>query len=80
IVSFIQEKEQVPLQQLSRRFPEEAEVIKSLLRRGVLQESQVIKDKLGKKTMKSVDLAIGIDEASTALEQFSAKAQRQREV
>lgn len=30
--------------------------------------------------MKSVDLAIGIDEASTALEQFSAKAQRQREV
>ncbi|MBP1177094.1 primosomal protein N' (replication factor Y) [Paenibacillus sp. PvR133] len=80
IVSFIQEKEQVPLQQLSRRFPEEAEVIKSLLRRGVLQESQVIKDKLGKKTMKSVDLAIGIDEASTALEQFSTKAQRQREV
>lgn len=34
IVSFIQEKEQVPLQQLSRRFPEEAEIIKSLLRRG----------------------------------------------
>ncbi|MEE4577082.1 primosomal protein N' [Paenibacillus polymyxa] len=80
IVSFIQSKEQVPLQQLSRRFPEEAEVIKSLLRRGVLQESQVIKDKLGKKTMKAVDLAISIDEASMALEQFSAKAQRQREV
>ncbi|PNQ83733.1 primosomal protein N' [Paenibacillus polymyxa] len=80
IVSFIQNKEQVPLQQLSRRFPEEAEVIKSLLRRGVLQESQVIKDKLGKKTMKAVDLAISIDEASMALEQFSAKAQRQREV
>ncbi|WP_431088034.1 primosomal protein N' [Paenibacillus sp. 8b26] len=80
IVSFIQEKEQVPLQQLSRRFPEEAEVIKSLLRRGVLQESQVIKDKLGKKTMKAVDLAISIEEASAALEQFSAKAQRQREV
>lgn len=80
IVSFIQEKEQVPLQQLSRRFPEEAKVIKSLLRRGVLQESQVIKDKLSKKTMKSVDLSISIEEASAALEQFSAKAQRQREV
>lgn len=30
--------------------------------------------------MKAVDLAIGIEEASAALEQFSTKAQRQREV
>ncbi|MDO7905250.1 primosomal protein N' [Paenibacillus sp. JX-17] len=80
IVLFVQSRTQVPLGQLSRRFPEQAEMIKSLLRRGVLQESQYIKDKLQKKTLKAVDLAVSVEEAEAALAAFPAKAQRQREV
>ena len=47
---------------------------------GVLLESQAIKDKLNKKTMKSVDLAVDIAAAQEALASFPAKAQRQKEI
>ncbi|MFB5759446.1 primosomal protein N' [Paenibacillus medicaginis] len=80
IVTYIRSKQQVALQALSRQFPQEAAVIKSLLRRGVLQESQMIKDKLQKKMLKAVDLAVSAEEAEAALGDFPNKAQRQKEV
>lgn len=80
IMAYVAQKGEVPAQQLSRIFPDSAETIKSLLRKGILQENQSIKDKLQKKTLKAVDLAVDPDEALAALPRFPAKAQRQREV
>lgn len=46
------------------------ETVKFMLRRGVLIESQSIKDKMGKKKLKAVDLAIGVTAAREALNKF----------
>lgn len=80
IIRFVKSRGQVPLQQLSRKYPNHATLIKKLLLGGVLLESQAIKDKLNKKTMKSVDLAVDIAAAQEALASFPAKAQRQKEI
>ncbi|GIP25283.1 primosomal protein N' [Paenibacillus sp. J23TS9] len=80
ILAYVGQKGEVPAQHLSRIFPDSADTIKSLLRKGVLQENQSIKDKLQKKTLKAVDLVVEPDAAEAALEDFPAKAQRQREV
>ncbi|WP_136606392.1 primosomal protein N' [Paenibacillus dokdonensis] len=80
ILAYVGQKGEVPAQHLSRIFPDSAHTIKSLLRKGALQENQSIKDKLQKKTLKAVDLAVEPDVAEAALEDFPAKAQRQREV
>lgn len=80
IISFIRHKGEVTLQQLSRAYPDHAAMLKSLLRRGILQENQTIKDKLHKKTLKAVHLAVSLEEAHNIIEQFPAKAIRQREV
>ncbi|WP_339273473.1 primosomal protein N' [Paenibacillus sp. FSL W8-0426] len=80
IIRFVQNRGQVPLQQLSRKYPHHAELIKNLLRTGVLLESQLIKDKMGKKTLKSVALAVDAAAAKEAMDSFPAKAQRQKEV
>ncbi|OMF76015.1 primosomal protein N' [Paenibacillus glucanolyticus] len=80
IVRFVGQKGEVSLQQLSRAFPDGAATIKALIGRGRLSEFQQIKDKLQKKTMKAIELAVSSEEASTALASFPAKAQRQKEV
>ncbi|PAF30094.1 primosomal protein N' [Paenibacillus sp. 7516] len=80
IIRFVRSRGQVPLQQLSRKYPNHAALIKKLLLGGVLLESQAIKDKLNKKTMKAVDLAVDAAAAQEALASFPAKAQRQKEV
>ncbi|WP_063565602.1 primosomal protein N' [Paenibacillus sp. O199] len=80
IIRFVKSRGQVPLQQLSRKYPNHAVLIKKLLLSGVLLESQAIKDKLNKKTMKSIDLAVDVAAAEEALNSFPAKAQRQKEV
>ncbi|PZT54793.1 primosomal protein N' [Paenibacillus silvae] len=80
IIRFVQNRGQVPLQQLSRKYPNHAALIKKLLLSGVLLESQAIKDKLSKKTMRSVNLAVDIAAAEEALDSFPAKAQRQKEI
>ncbi|WP_459954258.1 primosomal protein N' [Paenibacillus pini] len=80
ILSLVKQKGEVQSQQLSRLFPNSAPMIKSMLRRGTLQENQTIKDKLQKKKLKSVDFAVSLEDAQTALESFKGKAQRQREV
>jgi primosomal protein N' (replication factor Y) len=80
IIRFVKSRGQVPLQQLSRKYPNHAPLIKKLLLGGVLLESQAIKDKLNKKTMKSIDLAVDVAAAEEALTSFPAKAQRQKEV
>lgn len=49
IIRFVKSRGQVPLQQLSRKYPNHAALIKKLLLGGVLLESQAIKDKLNKK-------------------------------
>jgi primosomal protein N' (replication factor Y) len=80
IIRFVKSRGQVPLQQLSRKYPNHASLIKKLLLSGVLLESQAIKDKLNKKTMKSVNLAVDVAAAEEALSSFPAKAQRQKEI
>ncbi|MCM3133674.1 primosomal protein N' [Paenibacillus polysaccharolyticus] len=80
IIRFVKSRGQVPLQQLSRKYPNHAALIKKLLLGGVLLESQAIKDKLNKKTMKSVNLAVDIAVAEEALFSFPSKAQRQKEI
>jgi primosomal protein N' (replication factor Y) len=80
IISFIGRKVEVTMQQLSNAFPDHAAILKSLLRRGIVQENQHIKDKLQKKTLKAVNLAMSSDEAQEIIDQFPAKAIRQKEV
>jgi primosomal protein N' (replication factor Y) len=80
ITEFIERNGEVSMKQLTRAFPEAAETVKFMLRRGVLVESQSIKDKMGKKKLKAVDLAIGITAAREALNKFPKKSARQKEV
>ncbi|MDH6368237.1 primosomal protein N' (replication factor Y) [Paenibacillus sp. PastF-3] len=80
ITEFIGRNGEVSMKQLTRAFPEAAETVKFMLRRGVLVESQSIKDKMGKKKLKAVDLAIGITAAREALHKFPKKSARQKEV
>ncbi|KTD87967.1 primosomal protein N' [Paenibacillus etheri] len=80
ITEFIGRTGEVSMKQLTRAFPEAAETVKFMLRRGVLVESQSIKDKMGKKKLKAVDLAIGITAAREALNKFPKKSARQKEV
>lgn len=49
IMAYVAQKGEVPALQLSRVFQDSAETIKAMLRKGVLQENQSIKDKLQKK-------------------------------
>lgn len=80
ITEFIGRSGEVSMKQLTRAFPEAAETVKFMLRRGVLIESQSIKDKMGKKKLKAVDLAIGVTAAREALNKFPKKSARQKEV
>ncbi|WP_438351474.1 primosomal protein N' [Paenibacillus sp. FA6] len=80
IIRFIGRKVEVTMQQLSNAFPDHAILLKSLLKRGILQENQYIKDKLQKKTLKAVNLIVSSDEAQHIIDQFPAKAIRQKEV
>lgn len=80
IIRFVSQRGEVSLQQLTRAFPDAAATVKALIGRGRLSEFQQIKDKLQKKTMKAVELAVSSEEAHVALASFPAKAQRQKEV
>lgn len=80
ILAFVKQRGEVTLDQVNRAFPEDADLVKALLSRGLLREYQQIKDKMQKKTLKAVELAVDVSEAKEALVSFPAKAQRQREV
>lgn len=80
ITEFISRSGEVSMKQLTRTFPEAAETVKFMLRRGILVESQSIKDKMGKKKLKAVDLAIGVTAAREALSKFPKRSARQMEV
>ncbi|MFI2857617.1 primosomal protein N' [Paenibacillus sp. JSM ZJ436] len=80
MLDFVKQRGEVSLEQLNRAFPKDSASLKALLAQGLLREYQQIKDKLQKKTMKAVSLSIGLAEARQALESFSSKAQRQKEV
>ncbi|MDN4619569.1 primosomal protein N' [Paenibacillus sp. PsM32] len=80
IVSHIQKQQEVRMELLSRRFGEQAHIIKSLLQRGILLESRSIRDKVQKKTVRTVSLHLPEDEIRTIIEEFPAKAKRQQEV
>ncbi|QSF47051.1 primosomal protein N' [Paenibacillus tianjinensis] len=80
IIDFVRRGGEVSMKQLTRTFPEAAETVKFMLRRGVLTESQSIKDKIGKKKLKAVDLAIGLAAARESLGSFPARSARQKEV
>lgn len=80
IVAHVKASGTVTMTQLSGRFPDRATMIKDLLSRGVLTESQAIKDKVGKKTVKSVAAAVSGKAAEDALASFGPQAKRQKEV
>jgi primosomal protein N' (replication factor Y) (superfamily II helicase) len=80
ITDFVARNGEVTMRLLTRTFPEAAETVKFMLRRGVLIESQSIKDKLGKKKLKAVNLTVGPDSAREALDSFPARSARQKEV
>lgn len=80
IADFVRRNGEVSMKLLTRTFPEAAETVKFMLRRGVLTESQSIKDKMGKKKLKAVDLAIGVSAARESLGGFPARSARQKEV
>lgn len=80
IISHIQKQQEVRMELLSRRFGEQAHIIKSLLQRGILLESRSIRDKVQKKTVRTVSLHLPEDEIRTIIKEFPAKAKRQQEV
>ncbi|MFE4711800.1 primosomal protein N' [Paenibacillus sp. NPDC056722] len=80
ITEFVRRAGEVSMKQLTRSFPDAAETVKFMLRRGVLSESQSIKDKMGKKKIKVVDLTMDVDSAREALDGFPARSARQKEV
>ncbi|AIQ52349.1 primosomal protein N' [Paenibacillus sp. FSL R7-0331] len=80
IIDFVRQAGEVTMKQLTRSFPGAAETVKFMLRRGVLTESQSIKDKMGKKKLKAVDLAIGLSAARESLNSFPARSVRQKDV
>ncbi|KWX86609.1 primosomal protein DnaI, partial [Paenibacillus riograndensis] len=80
ISEFVRRHGEVSMKLLTRTFPQAAETVKFMLRRGVLAESQSIKDKMGKKKLKAVDLAIGLAAARESLAGFPARSARQKEV
>lgn len=80
VILFVKQRGEVTLEQVNRAFPDEADRIKRMLSRGLLREHQQIKDKMQKKTMKAVELAVDVSAAQEALESFPTKAQRQKEV
>lgn len=80
VLMFVGQRGEVSLEQLNRAFPDDPESVKALLTRGLLREYQQIKDKLQKKTLKAVGLAVSLEEAREALASFPAKAQRQKDV
>ncbi|ASA21048.1 primosomal protein N' [Paenibacillus donghaensis] len=80
ITEFVAKHGEVSMKQLTRTFPEAAETVKFMLRRGVLTESQSIKDKMGKKKLKTVELAISTEMARGLLESFPARSARQKEL
>ncbi|CAM4453076.1 primosomal protein N' [Paenibacillus typhae] len=80
IIDFVRKAGEVTMKQLTRSFPGAAETVKFMLRRGMLTESQSIKDKMGKKKLKAVDLAIGLAAARESLSTFPARSARQKDV
>lgn len=80
ITDFVRRNGEVSMKQLTRNFPEAAEIVKFMLRRGVLVESQSIKDKMGKKKLKTVELAIDVASAREMLRSFSGRSARQKEL
>lgn len=71
---------ELSMKQLTKAFPESAETIKFMLRRGVLVESQSIKDKMGKKKLKAVNLTVSAELARETLASFPSRSARQKEV
>ncbi|RCX23063.1 replication restart DNA helicase PriA [Fontibacillus phaseoli] len=80
IVAYVKASGQVTMDHLSGRYPDRAGEIKGLIQRGILTESQMIKDKVRKKTVKTVVAVVSGEEAEEALKSFSGQARRQKEV
>ncbi|MUG44872.1 primosomal protein N' [Paenibacillus woosongensis] len=80
IVGYIHQAGPVTMAHLSGRYPDKVEVIKNLLGQGILFESQAIKDRIRKKTVKTVAAAVSGEAAKEALASFGGKARRQQEV
>lgn len=80
IMDYVAAAGQTTLEHLSKRYPERAAEIKGLIGRGLLAESQIIKDKVRKKTVKTVAAAVTGEAAAAALASFSTQARRQKEV
>lgn len=80
IIRYITTSGEVTMTSLGSKYPESGDLIKDMLSRGVLTESQAIKDKVRKKTVKSVTAAVSGQAAQDALASFSGQARRQKEV
>ncbi|MFD3258629.1 primosomal protein N' [Paenibacillus lentus] len=80
IIAYVNQSGSVTMAHLSARYPGRIEVIKGLLGQGVLFESQAIKDRVRKKTIKTVAAAVSGEAAKQALASFGGKARRQQEV
>ncbi|WPP42942.1 primosomal protein N' [Paenibacillus hunanensis] len=80
IVAHIRKQQEVRMEHLSRKFAGQADTIKRLLQRGVLSETRSIRDKVQKKTVRTVSLRLPEDEIRTIIDEFPARASRQKEV
>ncbi|WP_223066470.1 primosomal protein N' [Paenibacillus caui] len=80
ILEYVKSAGTVSLTELGNRYPDQGEAVKSLLSQGLLIESQLIKDQVRKKTVKTVAAAVEGEAAQEALSSFTGHARRQKEV
>lgn len=80
VLEFVHKAGTLSLNQLSQHFPDYGKEVKMLLSQGLLIETQQIKDKLNKKTVRTVAAAVEGEAAEAALASFSAQARRQKEI
>lgn len=80
ILEYVRSRGQVKAEQLRLNFPGREKTVQALIRGGLLFESQEIRDRMGRKTVKTVVLNVDAERAAEELESFPARAKKQKEV
>ena len=80
LLAYVKRHEPIAAPKLLQAFPDAARLIKEAVQHGWLVETERIKDRIGVKKLKRVQLAVEQEELNELLEALGSRAQRQREV
>ncbi|WP_172250081.1 primosomal protein N' [Saccharibacillus deserti] len=80
ILEYVRNRGQVKAEQLRQSFPGREKAVQALIKGGLLFESQEIRDRMGRKTVKTVVVNVDAQRAAEELEHFPARAKKQKEI